>query len=150
APGTPQKGPEYVYVVDIAQPGTLSVSVSDDAATDVDVQLLQNLSTTGCIARNDSSFSAQVGCGRYWIVVDTYGTNAAKAGPYSLTVTRAPSGQARSAAAGPPVFAPKGKLGDACAYPGNQSLPFCNANLGSETCVYGSSSSFCSKSCATD
>jgi hypothetical protein len=148
APGTPQKGPEYVYVVDITQPGTLSIAVADDAATDVDVQLLDNLSTTGCKARHDSSLSAQVGCGRYWIVVDTYGSNAAKAGPYSLTVNHAPSGQACGAVAGPPAFDPKGKLGEACAYPGNPSLPFCNPNMGSETCIYGSSSSFCSKSCA--
>lgn len=147
APGTPQKGPEYVYVVDIAQPGTLSIAVSDDAATDVDVQLLDNLSTTGCKARNDSSLSATVGCGRYWIVVDTYGSNATKAGPYSLTVNLAPSGQACGAVSGPPAFNPKGKLGDACAYPGNQSLPFCNPNMGSETCIYGNTTSFCSKSC---
>jgi hypothetical protein len=147
APGTPQKGPEYVYAVDITQPGTLSIAVSDDAATDVDVQLLDNLSTTGCKARNDSSLSAQVGCGRYWIVVDTYGANATKAGPYTLTVNHAPSGQACGAVSGPPVFAPKGKLGDGCAFPGNQNLPFCNPNLGSETCIYGNASSFCSKSC---
>ncbi len=150
APGTPQRGPEYVYVTNITQPGTLTISVQDDAATDVDVQLLQNLSTTGCIARNDGTISAQVGCGTYWIVVDTYGSNAAKAGPYTLNVSLAPSGQACAAVPGPPVFAPKGKLGDACAYPGNQNLPFCNPNLGSETCIYGASSSFCSKACATN
>lgn len=150
APGTPQRGPEYVYVANITQPGTLTITVQDDAATDVDVQLLSNLSTTGCIARNDATISAQVGCGTYWIVVDTYGTSAAKAGPYTLNVALAPSGQACAAVPGPPVFAPKGKLGDACAYPGNQNLPFCNANLGSETCIYGASSSFCSKSCTTD
>ena len=108
------------------QPGTLSIAVSDDAATDVDVQLLDNLSTTGCKARNDSSLSATVGCGRYWIIVDTYGSNASKAGPYSLTVNLAPSGQACGAVSGPPAFNPKGKLGDGCAYPGNQNLPFCN------------------------
>lgn len=149
APNIPQKGPEVVYVVDIAQPGTLSIAATDDAATDVDVQLLDNLSTTGCKARNDSSLSAQVGCGRYWIVVDTYGANATKAGPYSLSVSFAPSGQACGAVSGPPAFNPKGKLGDACAYPGNQSLPFCNPNLGSETCIYGNASSFCSKACDT-
>lgn len=150
APGTPQRGPEYVYVANITQPGTLTITVQDDAATDVDVQLLQNLSTTGCIARNDSTISAQVGCGTYWIVVDTYGSNAAKAGPYTLNVSLAPSGQACGAVPGPPVFAPKGKPGDACAYPGNQNLPFCNPNLGSETCIYGASSSFCSKACTTN
>lgn len=150
APNTPQRGPEYVYVANITQPGTLTITVQDDAATDVDVQLLQNLNTTGCIARNDATISAQVGCGTYWIVVDTYGTNASKAGPYTLDVSLAPSGQACAAVPGPPVFAPKGKLGDACAYPGNENLPFCNPNLGSETCIYGASTSFCSKSCATN
>lgn len=149
APSTPEKGPEYVYVTTITQPGTLTISVQDDAATDVDVELLDNLSTTGCIDRNDSTISAQVGCGTYWIVVDSYGSDASKAGPYTLNVNLAPSGQSCSAVSGPPAFNPKGKLGEACAYPGNQNLPFCNPNLGSETCVYSNTDSFCSKSCAT-
>jgi uncharacterized protein (TIGR03382 family) len=150
APGTPQKGPEYVYVANITQPGTLTISVQDDAATDVDVQLLDNLSTAACIARSDSTISAQVGCGTYWVVVDTYGSDASKAGPYTLNVSLAPSGQACSAVQGPPAFNPKGKLGEACSYPANPSLPFCNPNVGSETCIYSSQTSFCSKSCATN
>lgn len=150
APATPERGPEYVYVTNITTPGTLSIAVQDDAATDVDVELLTNLATSGCAARDDSSITAEVGCGTYWIVVDTYGTNASKAGPYALTVDLAPSGQPCSAVAGPPAFVPKGKLGDACAYPGEPTLPFCNPNLDAETCVYGASSSFCSKACAAD
>jgi hypothetical protein len=150
APATPEKGPEVVYRIDVKQPGTLSVTVQDDAATDVDVELLSNLSTAGCTARNDSAISAQVGCGTYWIVVDTYGNGSTNAGPYTLNVSLAPSGQACGAVAGPPAFNPKGKLGDACAYPGNESLPFCNPNLGAETCIYGSGSSFCSKACTKD
>src|SRR5690606_32305533 len=36
------------------------------------------------------------------------------------------------------------------AYPGNRNLPFCNPNLGSEVCIYGGGTSFCSKPCAAD
>lgn len=150
APSTPEKGPEYIYKIDVTTPGTLTVNVQDDAATDVDVYLLETLNTTACKARADASISQQVGCGTYWIVADTYGTNASKAGPYTLTVNITPSGQSCGAVAGPPPFQPKGKLGDACAYPAKPNLPHCNPNLGSETCIYGSSSSFCSKACATN
>lgn len=151
APASQVKGPEYVYQIEVKAPGTLTASVTDDAATDVDIELLQNLSTAGCVARHDSALSAQVGCGTYWIVVDTFGANASKAGPYNLNVDIAPSGQACGAVAGPPKFDPKGKLGDACAYPGNKNLPFCNPNInGADTCIYGNSGSFCSTACGTD
>lgn len=150
AASTPEKGPEYVYKIDVTTPGTLTVTVTDDAVADIDLYLLETLNTTACKARGDTTISQQVGCGTYWIVADTYGTNASKAGQYTLNATLTPSGQACGAVAGPPAFSPKGKLGDACAYPGDQSLPFCNSNLGSETCIYGSSASFCSKGCAQD
>lgn len=150
ATATQEKGPEYVYKINVTTPGTLNVTVSDDAVADIDVYILETLNTTACKARGDTSFSVQVGCGTYWIVADTFGTNASKAGQYTLNATLAPSGQACGAVAGPPAFNPKGKLGDACAYPGNQNLPFCNSNLGSETCIYGSSASFCSKGCDTN
>lgn len=150
APAIQERGPEYVYKIEITQPGTLNISVQDDAATDIDVQLLTNLSTSACVARHDSSLASQVGCGTYWIVADTFGSGTTNAGPYTLNVSLTPSGQPCSAVAGPPKFDPKGKLGDACAYPGNPNLPFCNPNLGAETCIYGSGSSFCSKACAGD
>lgn len=149
-PSKSERGPEYVYVATMTSPGTLTVSVQDDAATDVDVELLTNLNTAACVGRHDSSLVAQVGCGTYWIVADTFGADASKAGPYTLTATFTPSGQPCSAVSGPPKFDPKGKMGDECAYPGNENLPFCNPNLGSETCIYGSSTSFCSKPCASD
>jgi hypothetical protein len=149
APAIQQRGPEYVYLANLTQPGTLTVSVQDDAATDVDVQVLAGApSPSRCVARHDSAVSVQVGCGAYYVVVDTFGPNASKAGPYTLNVTFAPSGQACSGVAGPPPFDPKGKLGDACSYPGNPNLGFCNANVGADTCIYTQTSSFCSKPCA--
>lgn len=150
APAVAEKGPEVVYQINVTQPGTLAIAAQDDAATDVDVELLDNLSTRGCVARDDAAISAHVGCGTYWIVVDTFGSTTTKPGPYTLTVTETPSGQPCSAVAGPPKFDPKGKLGDACSYPGHESLPVCNPNLGAETCIYGSGSSFCSKACEKD
>jgi MYXO-CTERM domain-containing protein len=149
ASATNESGPEYVYKVDITTPGTLTVSATYDVNTDIDVELLTHLGTSFCTVRDDKSFSTTVGCGSYYIVADTY-AGAAKAGPYTLNVSLAPSGAACGAVAGPPAFNPKGKLGDACAYPGHDDLGFCNPNLGAETCIYGSSSSFCSKSCAKD
>lgn len=142
-----QKGPEYIYKVTFAQPGTLTVSVSDDAASDIDVQLLTALDTNACIARHDSTFTQQVACGTYYVVADTFGTDNSKAGPYTLSASFTPSGQACAAVPGPTPYNPKGKLGDACNYPGNKTLPRCNANLGGDTCIYTSSDSFCSKPC---
>ncbi len=149
APGINESGPEYVYKVDITTPGTLSVSVTNDATADIDVELLTHMGTSFCTTRNNTAFSTTVGCGTYYIVADTF-SGPAKAGNYTLNVSLAPTGAACGAVAGPPSFNPKGKLGDACAYPGHDNLGFCNPNLGAETCIYGTSDSFCSKACAKD
>jgi MYXO-CTERM domain-containing protein len=149
APTTSEGGPEYVYQATFAQPGTLNVNVAYDAGVDIDVELFAPLTTFACTARGDTAFSKQVGCGTYTIVADTFSSKA-KAGAYTLNATFTPSGQPCSAVPGP-TFNPKGKLGDACAYPGKPDLPFCNENLGgSDTCIYGASSSYCSKACAKD
>ncbi len=151
APNTAQKGPEYVYLAKITQPGTLTVTVSDDAASDIDVQILAgNPSPSRCVARNDSTVTMNVGCGDYYIIADTFGSGTANAGNYTLNASFTASGQACSAVAGPPAFNPKGKLGDACAFPGNKNLPFCNSNLGGEICIYSQSESFCSIPCGGD
>jgi MYXO-CTERM domain-containing protein len=147
SPTTNQSGPEYVYTATFTQPGTLTLAVSDDATSDIDVQLLTSLNTKACVARADASLTQTVGCGTYYVLADTY---AAAAGNYTLTATFTPSGQPCSAVPGPPAFNPQGKLGTACSYPGNQSLPYCNPNLEADTCIYTSNDSFCSKPCATN
>lgn len=147
AASTSEAGPEYVYSATFTQPGTLTVSVSDDATTDIDVEVMTSLNTQACVARNDSSVTLTVGCGTYYILADTF---QAAAGMYNLNANFTASGAACGAVPGPPKLAPKGALGDACGYPGHEDLPFCNENLGGDTCVYSSTDSYCSRPCATD
>lgn len=147
AAATSEAGPEYVYSATFTQPGTLTVGVADDATTDVDVEVMTSLNAEACVARNDTSVTLTVGCGTYYVLADTY---KAAAGIYTLTASFTPSGAACGAVPGPPVLAPKGKLGDPCAYPGHADLPFCNENLGGDTCVYSASTSYCSRPCASD
>jgi len=150
SPNTPETGPEYVYRVELAQPGTLTVAVADDASADIDVHLLTSSNTSDCVARHDTTFTRPLDCGTYLIVADTYGS-AANAGNYDLTVTFTPSGA--GCGSGPPAYDFEGQLGDACAYPDNANLPSCNASLGAEVCLYTSgagSTSFCTTSCAVD
>lgn len=145
APNSSEAGPEYIYTATFTKPGTLTVSVADDASADIDVHVYTNLNANDCVARGDTTVTYQVDCGKYYIVADTYGTSS---GAYNLNATFTPSGSA--CGAGPPQYNYKGHLGDACGYPGNPSLPFCNATLGADTCVYTSTTSFCSKPCATN
>lgn len=148
SPGTNEGGHEYVYAVEVTQPGTLTVMVQDDAGVDIDVHLYTSMNTNDCVARHDSSFSHPVDCGTYYVVADTFRGAQDYPGPYSLTIDVTPSGGA--CGNGPPSYDFEGQLGDACAYPGDESLPFCNPNLGAFTCIYTSSDSFCSKPCASN
>ncbi len=148
APSKKETGPEYVYKVTFSKPGTLTVTLMDDANTDIDVHLYGSMNTNDCSARGDNSLSAQVGCGTYYVVADTFKGTKEYPGPYSIVIDFKSSGGQCSG--GPPVYKFSGGLGTPCAYPGNQNLPFCNPNLGSETCIYTSNSSFCSKPCAAN
>jgi MYXO-CTERM domain-containing protein len=154
APSKDESGPEMIYQATFTQPGTLTAAVSDDAATDVDIHLYSSANTSDCLARHDSAITVNVDCGTYLLVVDTFrnASGIEAPGAYTLTATFTPSGKA--CGGGPPAYAPKGKVGDACGFPGNPTLPFCNENLGGEVCVYTSTSSsgtsFCSKTCATN
>jgi hypothetical protein len=142
-----ESGPEVVYKLAIKEPGTLTASVSDDAATDVDVHLYASLSTNDCVARHDATLSQPVDCGTYYVVVDTFRDAAGKEapGPYTLTLSFVPAG--KPCGQGPPSYSPKGHLGEPCGYPGNPALPFCNENFGAEVCIYTAQQSFCSKAC---
>ena len=146
APTKDESGPEFVYKATFTKPGKLTVSVSDDVGVDIDVHLYGAQNTNNCLARHDSTFTYQVDCGTYYIVADTFRSGGKdQAGAYKLKVSY--SASAKACGAGPSGYAPKGKMGDKCSYPGNKNLPFCNENLGATTCIYGSSSSFCSRAC---
>lgn len=142
ATGSNESGPEYVYKLTVSQPGQLTVSVQDDVGVDIDVHLYTSMNTNDCVARHDTSFTQNIDCGTYYVVADTF---TDKVGNYALTVNFNPGGSA--CGSGPPKYNFKGAPGTACAYPGNESLPFCNPNLGGDTCLYTSSSSFCSMPC---
>lgn len=145
APSTSEAGNEYIYEVVVTSPGTLTVAVQDDAGVDIDVHLYTSMNTDDCVARHDSSFSEPVDCGTYYVVADTYKGASEYPGPYSITMDLTPSGNA--CGSGPPTYNFEGELGDQCANPNNENLPFCNPNLDSITCIYGASDSFCSKPC---
>ena len=149
APTTDESGPEFFYEVTFSQPGTLTVSVTDDVGVDIDVHVYSSMNTYDCLARDDTSFSVPVDCGTYLVVADTYvgGGGDVYSGPYDLTVDFTPSGGGCGSPPNPYEF--EGELGDPCAFPGDESLPFCNTNLGSTVCLYDSSQSFCSKPCGS-
>ncbi len=145
-PSTKETGPEYIYKVTFNQPGNVTVAVQDDVGVDIDVHLYTSMNTNDCIARDDVAFTQAVDCGTYYIVADTFaGASGPLPGAYSLNVTFQPTGG--SCGSGPPKYNFKGGLGTPCAFPGNQSLPFCNPNLGADACLYTQSSSFCSAPC---
>ena len=149
-PNKPESGPEYVYEVTLTQPGQLTVAVSDDTGVDIDVHLYSSMNTNDCTHRADSSFTAPVDCGTYYVVADTFGSGTTNAGPYTLNVTFTPSGS--GCGSGPPAYDPTGWVGDPCAFPGHENLPFCNPNLGGDICLYTTGTSpisFCTHPCKT-
>ncbi len=149
--GSNESGPEYVYQVAITEPGQLTVSVTDDAGTDIDVHLYESWNTETCVERHDASFTQQVDCGTYYVVADTFGGDA-NAGNFDLTIDFQASGST-VCGEGPAGFDPSGGLGEECAHPGDPDLPFCNPTLGGDVCLYttgAEATSFCTTACAVD
>ncbi len=147
SPTKNESGPEYIYQVTLPTPGTLTMAVQDDSNADIDIHLYTSMNTSDCVARHDSALSTPVDCGTYYVVADTFKGSVEYPGAFTLTVDFSPTGG--SCGSGPPSYNFEGELGDACAYPSNENLPFCNPNLGAETCLYTSTTSFCTKRCAT-
>jgi GH18 family chitinase len=92
APATPEYGREWVYRVDVCQPGRLEATVTDDDTTDVDVHLLSALDESSCLARGDITAGADVAAGTYYVVVDSYVKDLVTTeGPFAVDVTFAPT-----------------------------------------------------------
>ncbi|MBK9031246.1 MAG: hypothetical protein IPL61_07910 [Myxococcales bacterium] len=92
APTAIEDGREWVYQVELCQPGQLTATVTDDAGTDVDVHLLTALDEAACIARDDGTLTAEVAAGTYYVVVDSFVANQVSSeGPFALDVTFAPT-----------------------------------------------------------
>ncbi len=75
ASNTDESGPERIYRMDLDGPGTLSVTVTDDADTDVDIHLLSGTDASTCVVRDDVSFSWQVSAGSWYLTADTWCSN---------------------------------------------------------------------------
>jgi hypothetical protein len=63
--------------------------VTDGVGVDIDVHLLKSLDPNTCIARADTTFSANVSATTYYIVADTYSDSSGKEylGEYTIKVT---------------------------------------------------------------
>ena len=86
-PGTDESGPEQLYRVVIPTAGLLSVAVSDDDATDVDVHILSGPTASQCLDRGDHHARSDVQPGTYWIAVDTFVSSGKPlAGKYQLQI----------------------------------------------------------------
>ncbi|MBU1509044.1 hypothetical protein KKD52_01685 [Myxococcota bacterium] len=86
-------GKEFVYQIDVCQPGSLTATVPDDPNIDPDVHLLTGLREDTCIARAHLTFTQAITPGRYYLTVDTYVDNSVELdGAYTLDVNYVPSG----------------------------------------------------------
>ncbi|HOX44827.1 MAG TPA: glycosyl hydrolase family 18 protein [Myxococcota bacterium] len=84
-------GREWVYQLDLCQPGHLSATVPDEPAADPDLHLLSAPDQDACLARAHTALEADLQPGRYWLVVDTYVDNAVELeGPFTLDVAFTP------------------------------------------------------------
>ncbi len=144
-----ETGPEVIYQVEVTQPGTLSVTVQDDAGVDIDVHIYSALETFHCEARHDTTVSLSVSCGTWYVVADTWSNGGQEfPGAYILTIDLVPSGGGCTGWNQP--FSPGGGVGEPCGFPSNPNLPFCNPNLGAWICLYTGQDSFCTYNCATN
>ncbi|MCC6807145.1 MAG: phosphodiester glycosidase family protein [Deltaproteobacteria bacterium] len=94
----PEAGPEIVFELSLSEESDLDLIVeTSTAAIDVDVHLLGSLAKSGtraadCLARADKNVTVfHLAAGKYFIVADTYGASAAKAGAFRLYARVYPS-----------------------------------------------------------
>ncbi|HNH50449.1 MAG TPA: hypothetical protein PKY30_25680, partial [Myxococcota bacterium] len=85
--GANEGGAEEAYLLLVDDYGTLSVTVEDDAQTDIDIHLLEAGASDACLVRDDTDFTWDLSPGRYWILADSYVSNGEELpGDYTLTV----------------------------------------------------------------
>lgn len=84
-----ESGPEYVYVLNLREEGTLRVSVeTDDVDADPDIHLLSGDDQNACLVRAHESFQYESSPGRYLLIVDSWvnGEGVTLDGAYRLNV----------------------------------------------------------------
>jgi len=92
APSTSESGPERVYRISLAQSGTLTATVTDDANIDVDLHLLGSADANDCLERHDVSVSESLSAGVYYLSADTWVSSGGTeySGAYHLHVDFTP------------------------------------------------------------
>jgi spore germination protein YaaH len=91
-PDTPEYGREWVYRLDVCQPGTVSAAVPEYPDRDPDLHLLAAAREDACVARAHTELEADVAPGRYLLVVDTYvDVPVEREGAYELDVDFVPA-----------------------------------------------------------
>jgi hypothetical protein len=88
APSTDESGTEQWYAVELPAAGRLTARVSeeDGDGVDVDVHILTDVDADHCVARGDTSASADVGPGFVFVVVDSWANSEGDAFPGSYTL----------------------------------------------------------------
>lgn len=105
AADVPEYGREWVYSLDVCQPGLLTATVPEDPWVDVDLHLLTEPAEAACLARANLELTTPITPGSYLLVVDTWvRDHVTTEGPFTLDVTFEPS-------SGPPLTA----CADGCA-----------------------------------
>lgn len=99
-PELAEYGREYVYAVDVCQPGTLSARIPEVAGVDPDLHLLSDLREDACVARAHNDLETMLEPGRHYLTVDTYVQNGLELeGAFVLDVTFEPDPATEACAA---------------------------------------------------
>lgn len=98
APDIDEGGAEFVYAIRVQRAGTLTATLDDRPADDVDIdlQLMATASPSTCLARDNVTVSLAVQQGQYVLSADTWvdGSGDALAGPFELRIDFSPDGPA--------------------------------------------------------
>lgn len=87
----PEYGREWVYRLDVCQPGTLTARVPEYDWADPDVHLLSDLDSSACLQRSHTEISTAIQPGTYYVTVDTFVDQPVELeGPYTLDVDFVP------------------------------------------------------------
>jgi hypothetical protein len=96
APATDERGGEFVFVFDAAEPQQVRAAVDDVAGdeVDVDVHVLSAALAEACTARDNVAVTVGLDAGRWYFAVDTWtdGAGDEKPGPFVFTLTAAGGG----------------------------------------------------------
>ena len=90
-PTADESGPEIIYRIALATPGTLTAAVTDGDGVDIDVHIVTDLEDGKCLARDDVKTSAPVDGAEVYVIADTYVSGGVpQTGAYTIDIDLAP------------------------------------------------------------